>query len=182
MSATPTWSGEAADIAVAERLLKATELGAESAGAAMDRANAALLAVMSRSPDTEVMRGFRGTLEHCFREKCKDDRFWGPDYPEYYKSDEVLESEGCYSRTKANAEGCGDLGIRACKEPLPENVGQAALADYSMLACLMDNPRAKSIRNSLYDLFFDEEVEKRLEGVAPTEREAIKSQIGATDI
>ncbi|MXW86623.1 MAG: hypothetical protein F4Z55_12325 [Boseongicola sp. SB0667_bin_21] len=182
MFVTPALANEQDDIAVAERLLMATELGTESGNAALERANAAFVAVISKEPDSDVMRGFRYTLERCFREKCKDYRFL--DNPEYstFKTDEQLESQGCYTRPKANMEGCGKRSFKACEEPLPENVSQVALDNYGILICLTDNPRAKSIRDSLYDLFFDEEVEKRLQGVAPTEREAIKSQIGSSDI
>ena len=181
LTVVPSLADEAKDIAVAEGLLKVTELGAESANAAMDRANAALLAVISRSPDSDVMREFKARLEHCFREDCKSARRWGPEIPSLYRSDEQLESEGYYTRTKANAEGCGELDFLACKEPLPENLVQIARDNYGMLGCIVENSRAKSIRDRLYRLFFDEEVERRLEGVEPTERDAIKSQIGPTD-
>ena len=182
LTVAPSSADVEQDIAVAKTLLKATELGAESSDAAFERANAALLTVMSGKPDSDVMRNFRAMLELCFRQECKNDRYWGPENPKWYKSDELLEAQGCYTRAKANIEGCGERDFSACKEPIPENVVQFALENYGMVACVMENERAQSIRSQLYDLFFEEEVEKRLEGVNPTERDAIKSQIGSTDI
>ena len=161
LSITPTWAGEADDIAVAERLLMATELGTESANAAMERANAALVAVVSRTPDSDVTQGFRNALERCFSEECKDWRFL--DSPEYstFKTDEQLKSRGCYTRVEANEAGCGRRSFDRCDEPLPENVGQVALDNYGILFFVLDNPRAKSIRDDLYDLFLT----KRLRNV-----------------
>ena len=184
LSTTPALADEQDDIAFAERLLAATELGSASADAAMKRADAALVAAMvaamSRPADTRAMRGIQYTFESCFREFCRQERNWRPADAERYKTDEQLESQGCYTRTQANWERCG-MSHRTCEEPVPESVGQIPPEDFDM-HCMTGSPWTKSIHDSLYDLFFDEEVEKRLEDVDPKEREAIRSQIAPTDV
>ncbi|MXW84526.1 MAG: hypothetical protein F4Z55_00880 [Boseongicola sp. SB0667_bin_21] len=181
MAITPVPADEQDDLAVAERFLNAIEIGKASADAAMDRANSALVGIMAQTPDARI-GGSDWGLNAClpevrkvFRQSCAFDRSRSPGQ-EFFLTDEQLTAKGCLTRDEAIANDCRSL-LRMCDEQLPN-----AVPHRDMARCLTENPRAESLRNNLFELFFDEEVEKRLEGVDPEEREVIRSQIGPTDV
>ena len=80
MAMTPASADKAGDIALAESFKKMIELGEESADAAIDRANAALVAVMSQNPEAGIAGSGNGIndclteLRAKFQQDCSRDR------------------------------------------------------------------------------------------------------------
>ncbi|MXY35101.1 MAG: hypothetical protein F4Y60_13675 [Boseongicola sp. SB0664_bin_43] len=177
MSPTPALADEANDIAVAESLLMARKIGSDAADAAMNRANAAMLSVLSTSPDRDlVLRGWEGVKE-CFRKSCATDRSLKPGH-RFFKSDERLTSEGCLTRLESVEAKCeGSRGN--CFEPVPENIGQ--VADNRVVRCLTNDTWVESFRDRLYDIFVDDEIERRLAPLEPDVKKAVQSQLGLVD-
>ena len=61
------------------------------------------------------------------------------------------------------------------------NNSQMSFQTMTWRTALGKNRRAESLHDHLFRIFYDEEVERRLEGVDPQEREVIRSQIGPAD-
>ncbi|MYA87047.1 MAG: hypothetical protein F4X97_01085 [Boseongicola sp. SB0662_bin_57] len=177
MTMTPALADDGNDIAVAESILLARKIGLESADAAMDRANAAMLSTLSTSPDKDViLRGWEGVKE-CFRQSCATNRSLKSGHP-FFKTDERLKSEGCLTRPESVDAKCEGFTAN-CFEPVPHNLGQ--VADERVIDCLTDDDRIKSFRDRLYDIFVDDEIEQRLAPLKPDVKEAIQSQLGIVD-
>ena len=180
MTPTPSTADEQDDVALAGLYLKAIEISVESAKAARVRADAALVAIMSKNPETGVA-GSGITINRClqefktdFQERCAAGRRYDQ-MPELQKTDDELTAMGCLTRAEATASNCfGNLAL------CPERPN--APADSILATCLKDDDLAVSLHESLYDAFFYDEVDKWLEGVAPTERDAVREQIQPTDV
>ena len=189
-TAGPLFAGPAQDLLAAETILKSIEIAVESAKAASDRANTAFIAIMSRKPESPAMSGY-SNVGDCterllavapieFHSKCKVDRSTEEDWEStLYITDEQLEARGCFTRAEADAAGCGGI-FGDCQEPVPESVLQ--ISDSELVACIVNSPRPKHLYDRLYDLFVDEEIERRLEELKPAERDAIRPLIQSTDV
>ena len=163
------------------------EIGVESSLAAYDRANAAFIAVLSKTPASVALISLKGvddcteellgeTLEE-FRLKCVYGR--EASVRPRMMTDKQLEAQGCLTRAEAETAGCTGL-FRNCQEPLPKSESQ--IADADMVACLIeDGSRTEYLYVRLYELFRGDELERRLEDLNPGERNSVRDQNVPTD-
>ena len=208
LHALPATSQSDADIAHAELILRGFRIVDESDEAATQRANAALIAIMSGHSRPELLCEHKGVdyctereatriAEYVDRRADRDpDRFGifcvlkrrtKPNEADF-KTDEQLKSEGCYTRGEAATMGCADnFSIRDhCQEPLPplpplpENATQ--VSESSVISCLRECRRVDHLYKELFDTFLDQEIQIRLEDLTPSEKESIQSHIRPTDV